>query len=363
MKSFELENILTRARNGHGLTRQAMLALLKLDRGAQIEALFNTARQVRRSYARDRIYLYGFLYSSTHCRNNCRFCKFRRDNDGFRRYRKDVDQIIGAAIRLAASGVHLIDLTMGEDPALFGPGTDALPKLVGAVRRATGLPVMVSPGLLPSHHLERLAGAGADWYACYQETHSKRLFQYLRPGQDFRQRMTAKEAAREAGLLVEEGIICGIGESDRQVVDSLEAMAAMDADQVRVMKFVPQPGTPLAGNTGSDNLRERMIIAIMRLAFPDKLIPASLDVEGLKGLRQRLDAGANVVTSLVPPGEGFSGVAGSKLDIDNARRTAPAVRRVIDSAGLQVAHSEAFRQWMHRRRDTALRREPLWRSA
>jgi methylornithine synthase len=106
-----------------------------------------------------------------------------------------------------------------------------------------------------------------------------------------------------------------------------------------------------------------MIIAIMRLAFPDKLIPASLDVEGLKGLRQRLDAGANVVTSLVPPGEGFSGVAGSKLDIDNARRTAPAVRRVIESAGLQVGHAEEFRLWMKRRRSTTGRRGCLWRSA
>lgn len=363
MKLSELENILSQARNGHGLTPRAMSALLKLDCPGHIEALFKAARQVRKTFSHQRIFLYGFLYTSTHCRNNCRFCKFRRDNDGFRRYRKNFDQIVAAADRLASSGVHLIDLTMGEDPTLFRRGTDSLPELVRAVRQVSGLPLMVSPGWLPSYQLELLAAAGADWYACYQETHSKRLFRYLRPGQDFGRRMAAKEAARKAGLFVEEGILCGIGESDRQVVDSLVAMAAMDADQVRVMNFVPQPGTPLAESPQANNLRERMIIAIMRLAFPEKLIPASLDVEGLKGLRQRLDAGANVVTSLVPPGEGFCGVAGGRLDIDNARRTAPAVCRVIESAGLRVAQPQELGAWMRLRRHAVVRRGSLWRSA
>ena len=58
-----------------------------------------------------------------------------------------------------------------------------------------------------------------------------------------------------------------------------------------------------------DSLRELLIIAMLRLAFPDRLIPASLDIEGLEGLQLRLDAGANVVTSLIVPGAGLTGVA------------------------------------------------------
>lgn len=49
----------------------------------------------------------------------------------------------------------------------------------------------------------------------------------------------------------------------------------------------------------------------MRLLFPDKLIPASLDVDGISGLELRLMAGANVVTSIIPPNEGLAGVAQS----------------------------------------------------
>ncbi len=83
-------------------------------------------------------------------------------------------------------------------------------------------------------------------------------------------------------------------------------MREIGADQVRVMTFVPQEGTPMAGRAAPDSTREMVVIAVLRLAFPDRLIPASLDVGGLAGLKMRLDAGANVVTSLAVPGGAFS---------------------------------------------------------
>jgi methylornithine synthase len=73
----------------------------------------------------------------------------------------------------------------------------------------------------------------------------------------------------------------------------------------------------------------------MRLVFPGKLIPATLDVEGLAGLKQRLEAGANVVTSIVPPHQGLVGVAQSLLDIDDARRNTASVLSVLEDCGLR----------------------------
>ncbi len=77
------------------------------------------------------------------------------------------------------------------------------------------------------------------------------------------------------------------------------------------------------------------MIALMRLVFPGKLIPASLDVEGLAGLKRRLEAGANVVTSIVPPQQGLAGVAQSFLDIDNAHRTTDSVLSVLKNCSLE----------------------------
>jgi methylornithine synthase len=126
-------------------------------------------------------------------------------------------------------------------------------------------------------------------------------------------------------------------------------MKEVEADQVRVMSFVPQVGTPLANHPPGDLREEAKIIAVLRLLFPHRLIPASLDVGGLEGLADRLNAGANVVTSLVPPGRGLAGVARWSLGIDDARRTAASVAPVLGACGLSIASREEFFRWMEAR--------------
>ena len=348
----KLKTILSKPRRNDKLSFEDITFLLNLSDFEQIDAVFKTAGDLRRQYFGDRIFFYGFLNISTYCRNDCRFCFYRRSNPQSRRYRKEFPEIVSAAAGLAGSGIHLIDLTMGEDPALFngdGTGYDRLVVLVNSVRQVTGLPIMVSPGVIPATVLCKLAEAGAEWYACYQETHQRRLFDRLRPGQDFDLRLEAKQKARHQGLLIEEGLLCGVGETSVDLADSMEVMRHLDADQVRVMKFVPQPGTPMAKTIPPDSCREMLIMAVLRLVFPDRLIPASLDVDGLKGLKQRLAAGANVITSIVPPGSGLAGVAQHSLDIEDGRRTMPAVLKVLKDSGLKPAREEEYRSWIKER--------------
>ena len=331
----------------------AIRRLLSLRDPESVARLFQAARQVRRRHFGDRVFLYGFIYFSTYCRNNCRFCYYRRANRNLVRYRRSEARILQAARRLGDAGVHLIDLTMGEDPLFFdGDGTafGGLGRLIGEVRSRTGLPVMISPGVIDQGTAALLAAAGADWYASYQETHNRRLYARLRPGQDYDVRWQAKKSARRAGLLIEDGILAGVGESLEDLAGSIEAMDRLGADQVRVMSFVPHDRIPLAPPATPDPLREPVTIAVMRLVFPDRLIPASLDVEGLAGLQRRLAAGANVVTSLIPPEGGLAGVANSRLDIAEAQRTPAAVQAVLARCGLAAAPVETYRRWIRERR-------------
>jgi methylornithine synthase len=98
-----------------------------------------------------------------------------------------------------------------------------------------------------------------------------------------------------------------------------------------------------------DNLKELIIIAVMRLVLPDRLIPASLDVGGLDGLKARLNAGANVVTSIVPPQRGLAGVANHSLDIENSRRTLYHILPILKTCGLEPASSEEYLAWTDNR--------------
>jgi methylornithine synthase len=346
------EALLGKLKAEENLSKAEIAFLLNLDEDDQIQALFQAARDMRQKYFGNKIFMYGFIYASTYCRNDCSFCLFRRSNSQTRRYRKSKQEIVAAALRLADSGVHLIDLTMGEDPAILnggGAGFEQLVDLVSTLQKETGLPIMVSPGVVAAHDLQKLASAGAAWYACYQETHSKSLFKKLRPGQDYDNRMRGKVDAHDLGLLVEEGLLCGVGETTDHLAQSMEVMKKLEADQVRVMNFVPQPGTPMAKQRPPDPLRETLIAAVMRLAFPDRLIPASLDVEGIAGLKSRLNSGANVVTSIVPPGEGLVGVAQHSLNIEEGGRTTASVENVLKRLGLAPASREEYRNWIYRR--------------
>ncbi len=354
-----LARIIEKADQEEILSREEIVFLLGLKQDRQVNAVFQAAAKLRRRYFGDRVFLYGFIYLSTFCRNNCRFCYYRRTNLQPARYRRELSDIIAAARRLADSGVHLIDLTLGEDPVYFRGdrrGFDGLIQTVKAVRRATGLPVMISPGVVPDDVLAALAAAGADWYACYQETHNPALFEKLRTGQSYGARMAIKQLARRLGLLIEEGVLCGVGESVEDIAESIDAMRGLEASQLRAMSLVPQKGTPLQSVAAPDSLRELLTIAALRLSFPDRLIPASLDVAGLAGLPSRLAAGANVVTSLVPPGFGLAGVAQSSLDIAEARRSAASIRLELAKLGMQAAPAGDYRIWVADRRRKMLRR-------
>ena len=117
-------------------------------------------------------------------------------------------------------------------------------------------------------------------------------------------------------------------------------------EQVRVMTFVPQPGTPLAGTLPQGDADELLTIAAMRLAMPDRFIPASLDVDGIRGLERRLEAGANVVTSIVPPTVGLAGVSQAELDIDEGYRTVQGVLPHLARLGLRAGSPDEYRERM-----------------
>jgi len=347
-----IEDICHTALEGRTPTVPELEDLLSIDSAAAAEPLFAAARELRRRHFGDIVFLYGFVYFSTYCRNRCTFCLYRTGNEASPRYRKSLPEVVGICRDLAESGVNLLDLTMGEDPLTHDSGDyTPLYEMIAAVRRQTGLPIMISPGVVPAGTLSAMRAAGADFYACYQETHTRELYAKLRVGQDYDERAAARSDARRAGMLVEDGMLTGIGDTVADRARAIDEMRTDGNDQVRIMTFVPQEGTPLADRGMPSCFDELLAIAAMRLAMPDRLSPASLDVEGFAGLRPRLDSGANVVTSIVPPQTGLCGVSNSELDVDEGLRTATAVREALGPLGLRQASDDELRSWMQAARE------------
>ena len=327
------------------LTKDEILLILNLPKGPKADIIFEEARKARARYVGDRIFAYGFVYFTTWCRNDCNFCYFRKSND-IGRYRKTTEQIVDISVQLAESGANLIDLTMGEDPLYHANGFEQLSTVIRQIKEKTGLPVMISPGVLSHELIDRFAAEGADWYALYQETHNRDLFARLRVDQSYDERMDAKCYARDKGMLIEEGLLAGCGETIEDLADSILEMGRIGARQVRVMSFIPQQGSPMEHFETPDRQLELNVIAAMRLAYPWALIPASLDVDGIDGLEDRINAGSSVVTSIIPPHSGFVGVAHETMDVDEGGRTVEEAREILQNMGLTLATAEEYKKYI-----------------
>lgn len=341
-----LREILDKCKKRIKLSTEEILYLLSQSEESQRKLIFETAREMRDTEYGNKVFLYGFIYFSTICKNNCTFCYYRKENQLPPRYRKCLKEVIDAAKELKESGVHLIDLTTGDDP-YYTKNPKRLADIIKAVKGATDLSVMVSPGVLDSDGLKMIMEAGADWYALYQETHNKSLFGLLRKGQSYEDRMIAKIFARNLGMLIEEGLLTGVGDTLEDRAQSFKEMERIKASQLRTMTFVPQDGAPFIGEENHEFNNEMINIAVMRLLFPDALIPASLDVEGLEGLEKRLNAGANVVTSIIPPKKGYAGVANCEQDIDDGHRTVAGIQDTLLKCKLESATTKDYQSWIN----------------
>ncbi|MGF6375867.1 methylornithine synthase [Clostridiales Family XIII bacterium PM5-7] len=329
------------------LNKTELLNIMNSNDQDELQELFRKARETRESNQGDKIFAYGFVYFTTYCRNNCNFCYYRKSNP-IQRYRKTMEEILATSKTLIESGVNLIDLTMGEDPKYHTEDFDSVAQVIKTIKEEYDTPVMISPGVVDDQIIDKLADAGADFYALYQETHNRQLFESLRIGQSYDARMNAKLHAKEKGMLIEEGLLVGVGESNEDIVESLMIMGEIGASQVRVMSFIPQEGSPMENYQTPDRMTELKIIALMRILYPNALIPASLDVDGIKGLEDRINAGANLITSIIPPKSGFMGVAHNTMDVDEGGRTVEEASAILGKMGLRIASKEEYKAYIDR---------------
>ncbi len=340
MDYMELDRLAQKIIKGQKLTDDDLRQLLSLTEEEDIQKLHYIAGKVRDHFFGNRVFLYSFVYFSTYCKNNCAFCYYNRCND-IQRYRLDMKEIHSICRALKNENIHMVDLTMGEDP-YFHSEPQRFVEIVRTVKEETGLPIMISPGVMDDRTLSRLYESGADFLALYQETHDKELYAKLRVGQSFEERLHAREFAKKVGFFVEDGILTGVGNDIESTIKSLRGMQKNEPDMVRVMTFVPQEGTPLAQVDQESSLSELKIISILRLMFPDRLIPASLDLEGIDGMVHRLNAGANVVTSIIPSDSSLEGVVNYDRELEERDRDPKSVIERLKSIGMEPASQADF---------------------
>jgi methylornithine synthase len=340
MDKYDLDTYAQKIINGMQLSEDDLRKMLSIEDSRELEKLHYVARKIRDHYFGNKVFLYSFVYFSTYCKNRCAFCYYNTLNK-IHRYRLGLADIRNICRRLKGEQIHMVDLTMGEDP-YFHENPDQFAKVIDIVKEELALPVMISPGVMDDKTLLMLREHGADFLALYQETYDKELYKNLRVGQSFSERIHARQFAQKIGYCVEDGMLTGVGNDVNSTIISLKGMAEQNPQMVRVMTFIPQEGTPMEKKVQETNISELKIISVLRLMFPDKLIPASLDVEGIEGMVYRLNAGANVVTSIIPSDSFLEGVANYDRKHEERKRDPRSVVEKLKSMGLEPAAQSDF---------------------
>ena len=124
-------------------------------------------------------------------------------------------------------------------------------------------------GKLKDGQAQKLREAGVDAYNHNLNT-SESMYPEICTSHTYQDRVDTVEQASGAGLSSCSGLIVGMGETDAQRVEAVFALRELDADSIPVNFLMPFDGTPLEGHWELTPLMCLRILAMVRMACPDK---------------------------------------------------------------------------------------------
>lgn len=265
--------------------------------------LFARADKVRREIYGDEVYIRGLIEISNYCKNNCLYCGIRSGNPKPLRYRLAPEDILECCAEGYTLGFRTFVLQGGEDPYYTD---ELLSDLLREIKsRYPDCAVTLSLGERSFESYKKLREAGADRYLLRHETATDCHYSQLHP--ENMQLGSRKECLfnlKELGFQVGSGFMVGSPyQTTQHLIADLRFLQELQPHMIGIGPFISHSETPFAGfENGSVELTIRLV-AILRLMFPEALLPATTALGTLhpQGREMALKAGANVVMPNLSP--------------------------------------------------------------
>ena len=159
-----------------------------------------------------------------------------------------------------------------------GPSPRDVDHFAKAARRIRaelpGIELCVSLGLMDEPDARTLHVAGID-YVNHNLNTSRRHYPAICSTHTYEDRVATVENARRAGMSACSGVIVGMGETDDDLVDVAQALAALQVESLPVNFLHPIDGTPLGGRDLPPVSRCLRALALFRLTNPRAEIRAA----------------------------------------------------------------------------------------
>ena len=297
-------------------SRNAVLAWLREDDPARLDALWAAADQTRRRHVGDEVHLRGLIEISNHCVRTCGYCGLRAGNRLVERYRMSADEILACAHDAEAWGWGTVVMQSGED---YGLKTEWIAGIVRRIKAETDLAVTLSFGERPEADLDAWRAAGADRYLLRFETSDDELYKLIHPDLPGlpSDRLEILLTLQRLGYETGSGIMVGIpGQTYASVADDIDLFRSLDLDMIGIGPYISHPETPLGDRSWarqippdqqipSDELTAYKAVALTRLVCPESNIPSTTalaTINKTEGRELGLMRGANIVMpNLTPP--------------------------------------------------------------
>ncbi len=299
-KSENLLAILQKVNTKKELNSQDMQRIMGLTDTNELKLLYETANNVRHKENDNACCVHGIIEFSNYCKNRCDYCGINQDCD-VKRYRMTVDEIMTVAKDCVTRlGFKALVLQSGED-AWYDD--EKLVRIVSEIRKL-GVLVFVSIGMRSKETYKKLYHAGARAALLRFETSNRKLFEKLRPGTSFDERIALIRYLKELGYVLATGFLVGLpGETESDIIENILLTRTLKADMYSFGPLIPAPQTKLekAGKTDKNLLLKT--IALTR--FIDReakiLVTTALETLDKDAKKEGLLAGANSLMINITP--------------------------------------------------------------
>jgi biotin synthase len=261
------------------------------------------ADEVRRKYYGTKVFLRGLIEISSYCKNDCIYCGIRRSNREADRYRLEREDILSCCENGYGLGFRTFVMQGGED-AYFTD--DVLVPIVSEIReKYPDCAITLSLGERSHESYKKLKDAGADRYLLRHEAASQELYSKLHPAQmSLENRKNCLFDLKSLGYQVGAGFMVGAPfQTADDIIADLRFLQELRPQMIGIGPFIPHHNTPFADEKGGTLGLTLRPLGILRLMFPEVLLPATtaLGTIAPNGRELGLKTGCNVVMPNLSP--------------------------------------------------------------
>ena len=337
-----MNELLQKLYETHDLSDSELIRLIEDSDPDTSNQLTELADRTRKKYYGKKVFLRGLIEISSYCKNDCLYCGIRKSNKNAQRYRLDRDSILECCRNGYELGFRTFVMQGGEDN--FYDDTFMCGIISEIKNKYPDCAVTLSLGERTKKSYMRMKEAGADRYLLRHETASEELYRKLHPNNmSLENRKKCLFELRKMGYQAGSGFMVGVPfQTAENIVQDLRFLQELRPHMIGIGPFIPHHDTPFADFKGGTLELTLKLLGIIRLMFPNVLLPATtaLGTIAPNGRELGLKTGCNVVMPNLSPVS-----VRKKYDLydnkictgEESAECKACLQRRIESAGYEIA--------------------------